>query len=61
MRRLPAPPAPELTADEQRILDSFRKMSQRGKERHLVLMPASADSYPHRVRPALRLVPGARK
>lgn len=58
MKRLPAPPAPALTPDEQRIMDNFRTMDLRSKERYLVLMSITAEKYPHRARPALRLVPG---
>lgn len=58
MRTVQPPPAPWLSADEKRILDAFRRMDRRGKDRYLILMPSSADNYPERKRPVLRLVTG---
>lgn len=60
MKRLPSPSAPALTTDEQRIIAAFRKMDLRSKERYLALMAGTAEDYPHRTRPALRLVRGVK-
>jgi hypothetical protein len=58
MKRIPAPPAPELTPDEQRVLASFRTMDQRSRDRYIILMQASAENFPRRAVPLLRLVTG---
>jgi len=58
MKPVQPPAAPRLTADEQRILDAFRRMDRREKDRYLILMSGSAENYPERKRPVLRLVIG---
>lgn len=58
MKRLPAPPAPKLTADEQRILAAFRAMDQRSKDEMVSEMDRRARAYPARRPATLRLVAG---
>jgi hypothetical protein len=58
MKRMSAPPAPALTADEQRILADFRMMDQRAKDEMRNEMARRARAHPERRPATLRLVGG---
>jgi len=53
-----SPPTIPLSPAEQRVLAAYRTMDQRSRDRYLILMESSAENFPHRAAPALRLVTG---
>jgi len=50
------PASLSLTADEQRILAAFRTMDAQGKRECLIRVEWTAEKWPERKRPTLRLV-----
>lgn len=61
MRRLTTPPAPVMTAAEQRIVDAFRVMDRASQQDLQAIADGYALDYPQRAAPGLRLVNGGAK